>query len=171
VILDALPFMSAAGDTAATEASAAEAMAPMRDMLRAQSQEAYAAYQKSAPYLKNLVTPGPNFERVLDWAITSNPASVGDAMYDLATRDLRGKIAAIRSPMLVLGSWYGLRQFSSREAVEATFRRQYAQAPNWTFAMADTARHFIMLDSPEWTWTQMDAFLAGAAGIAKEAGR
>jgi hypothetical protein len=59
----------------------------------------------------------------------------------------------------VLGSWYGYKDFSTKAAVEATFRRQFAKAPRWTLALADTARHFVMLDSPEWTWSQMDAFL------------
>jgi len=52
---------------------------------------------------------------------------------------------------------------STRAAVEATFRTQYAKAPHWTLALADTARHFVMLDSPEWTWARIDAFLAGDA--------
>lgn len=40
-------------------------------------------------------------------------------MCSIATRDLRGAIEDIQTPMPVLGSWYGLRAFSTREAVEA----------------------------------------------------
>jgi hypothetical protein len=65
--------------------------------------------------------------------------------------------------MLVIGTWYGMKEFSTRAAVEATFRRQYAQAPDWSLALADTARHFVMLDSPDWTWAQIDGFLASRA--------
>ena len=61
VIVDALPFLGAAGDSAATEAR--RTMAPMRDMIRGQSQEAYAAYQRNAPYLRGMVAPGPDFRR------------------------------------------------------------------------------------------------------------
>jgi N-formylmaleamate deformylase len=159
VIVDALPFLGGAGDTAATEASARQSMEPMRQMVRGQTQEAYAAFQRQAPWLRGMVAPGANYERVVKWAETSDHTSVADAMYDCGTRDLRGKIAAIQSPMLVLGSWYGYKDFSTKAAVEATFRRQFAKAPRWTLALADTARHFVMLDSPEWTWSQMDAFL------------
>jgi pimeloyl-ACP methyl ester carboxylesterase len=163
VIVDALPFLGATRDTAATEESARKAMEPMRQMIRGQTQEAYAAYQHQAPYLRGMVAPGPNYDRVVQWAATSDPIAVADAMFEVNTRDLRAKIATVRSPMLVLGSWYGYKDYSTREAVEATFRTQYAKAPRWTLALADTARHFVMLDSPEWTWARIDAFLAGGA--------
>jgi pimeloyl-ACP methyl ester carboxylesterase len=163
VIVDALPFLGAAGDTTATEESARKAMEPMHQIIRNQTREAYSAYQRQAPYLRDLVAPGRNYDRVVEWAAASDPVAVADGMFEVGTRDLRPRIAAIRSPMLVLGSWYGYRAFSTREAVEATFRRQYANAPHWTLALADTARHFVMLDSPDWTWAQIDAFLAGSA--------
>lgn len=171
VIMDALPFLGAAGDSAATEESARRAMAPMRDMIRGQSREAYVAMQRSAPWLRGMVAPGPGFERVVRWAETSDHLAVADAMYDIGTRDLRERIAAVPAPMLVLGSWYGMKEFSTREAVAATFTRQYAKAPHWTLALADTARHFLMLDSPEWTWAQMDAFLADSDVVTRETGR
>jgi len=170
VIVDALPFLGATRDTAATEESARKAMEPMRQMIRGQTQEAYAAYQRQAPYLRGMVAPGADYERVVQWAATSDRITVADAMFEVGTRDLRAKIAAVRSPMLVLGSWYGYKDYSTREAVEATFRTQYAKAPRWTLALADTARHFVMLDSPEWTWARMEAFLAGGATASANGG-
>jgi pimeloyl-ACP methyl ester carboxylesterase len=172
VVVDALPFLGGTRDTAATEESARKAMEPMRQMIRGQTQEAYAAYQSQAPYLRSMVAPGPNYDRVLQWASTSDHITVADAMFEVGTRDLRAKIAAVRSPVLVLGSWYGYKEYSTRAAVEATFRTQYAKAPHWTLALADTARHFVMLDSPEWTWARIDAFLAGdATASANRGGR
>src|SRR5262249_32480797 len=158
---DALPFLGAAGDSTATETTAKASMAPMRDMIKNQTQEAYAAFQKQAPWLRSMVAPGPNYDRVVQRAETADHASVADAMSDIGTRDVRPQLSTIRSPMLVIGTWYGMKDFSTRAAVEATFRRQYANAPRWTLAMADTARHFVMLDTPAWTWAQMDAFLTG----------
>ena len=163
VIVDALPFLGGAGDTTATAEIARQRMEPMWKMMRSQTQEAYVAYQKNAPYLRSMVAPGPNFDKVLEWATTADRIAVADAMYDISSRDLRDQLPGLRSPMLVLGSWYGMKDFSTKDAIEATFRRQYARAPQWTLALADTARHFIMLDAPQWTWTQMDTFL-GAAG-------
>jgi pimeloyl-ACP methyl ester carboxylesterase len=173
VIVDALPFLGGAADSTATAESARKAMEPMWRMMRGQTQEAYAAYQRQAPYLKSMVAPGPNVDRVVEWAVTSDRIAVADAMFDVSSRDLRDKLPSLRSPVLVLGSWYGMKAFSTREAVEATFRRQFARTPRWTLAIADTARHFIMLDAPEWTWTQMDAHLGAAGSSARrnESGR
>jgi len=173
VIVDALPFLGGAGDSTATAESARKAMEPLWKMMRGQTQEAYAAYQRQAPYLKSMVAPGPNYDRVVEWATTSDRIAVADAMFDVGTVDLRDMLPAMRSPVLVLGSWYGMKAFSTREAVEATFRRQYAGTPKWTLAMADTARHFMMLDAPQWTWAQMDAFLGAAGSSARltEGGR
>jgi len=171
VIVDALPFLGASWDTAATEESARKAAEPMVSAIRNQTQEAYVAYQHQAPYLKTMVAPGPNYDRVLEWATTSDKNTVADAMGDIMSRDLRPKLPNVRVPVLVLGTWYGAKQYTTREAVEATFRRQYARTPQWTFALADTARHFIMLDSPDWMYAQMDAFLsAPSAGKLARAG-
>lgn len=160
VIVDALPFLGAVWDSAATAESARKAAEPMVAAIKAQTQESYVAYQRQAPYLKSMVAPGPNYDRVLEWATTSDRSTVADAMADITSRDLRDRLPSLRSPILVLGSWYGTKAYTTRAAVEATFRRQYARAPQWTLALADTARHFIMLDSPDWMYAQMDAFLS-----------
>ena len=167
VIVDALPFLGGAADSSATEESARKQMEGFRLMLRNQTQEAYAAFQKQSPFLKPMVAPGPNYDRVVAWAGASDHTTVGDAMYDISVNDLQPRLGTIRSPMLVLGNWYGMKEYSTRAATEATFRRQFKNAPKWTLAIADTARHFIMLDSPAWTWDQMDAFLAGTAMSAR----
>ena len=39
------------------------------------------------------------------------------------------------------------------------FEEQYQGLPKLNFAMADTARHFIMLDDPQWFFAQVDGFL------------
>src|SRR5215831_9700830 len=120
VIVDALPFLGALWDTAATEESARKAAEPMVAGIKNQTQEAYVAYQHQAPYLKAMVAPGPNYDRVLEWATTSDHNAVADAMGDIMSRDLREKLPSLRVPVLVLGSWYGMKAYTSREAVEAT---------------------------------------------------
>jgi pimeloyl-ACP methyl ester carboxylesterase len=170
VVLDAVPFLGGLGQPQATSETVRAQMEPMRRMIAGQSQEAYAAFQKTAPHLRGIVTGEANFARVLDWASTSNPAAVADAMADVYSTDLRNRVADIRSPLLVLGSWYGFKDFSTREAVEGNFRAQYAKAPRWSFALADTARHFLMLDDPEWTWTAVSGFLDSLAAVRPVAG-
>ena len=42
---------------------------------------------------------------------------------------------------------------------EQTFEEQYQGLRTLHFAMADTDRHFIMLDDPQWFFAQVDGFL------------
>jgi len=170
VVLDAVPFLGGLGQPAATRETARAQFEPMHKMIAAQTQEQYAAFQRQSPYVRTMVTGEENLARVIAWAAASDPRAVADGMMDVATTDLRPQIASIRSPLLVLGSWYGLKDYSTREAVEKNYRDQYASAPRWTFAMADTARHFLMLDAPDWTWSKVDEFLAANASKTAIAG-
>ncbi len=161
VIVDALPFLGGAGDSNATEASAKAAMEPMRVMIRSQTKEQFQAFERMSPYVDGLVSGAADRARVRQMGVDSDPASTADAMAETNSTDLRSRMGDIRAPLLVLGSWYGLREYTTRERVDSLYRAQYAGAKSFRFALADTARHFIMLDAPEWTWSQMDAFLAG----------
>ncbi len=161
VIVDALPFLGGAGRPGITADSARVAMAPLRQMMRAQTREQYAAYMRNAPFLRAMVTRPDDLARVTEWGVQSDPVAVADAMFDVNTTDLRAEVARIKAPVLVLGSWYGMKEYTTREGVENTFRTQFEKLPKVTLAVADSAKHFIMLDEPAWTWKQIDAFLAG----------
>ena len=167
VIVDALPFLGGAGRPGATVDTVRASMVPFRDMIRSQSQEEYAAFQRQSPFLREMVTGPEDLARVTDWATRSDHTSVADAMFETYTTDLRDSLDRIATPVLVLGTWYGMRRVTTRAAVEATFRSQFARLPQWTLSVADSARHFVMLDNPDWTWKQVDSFLAAGSGTAK----
>jgi hypothetical protein len=81
-------------------------------------------------------------------------------MFEFYTTDLRPDTAKIHVPVLVLGTWIAYKQYTTREAVLQSFETQYAQVGNRRILLADNARHFIMLDDPQWFFTNLDAFLA-----------
>lgn len=49
------------------------------------------------------------------------------------------------------------------QAADVTSRKRYAQLKNCKIVMADKARHFIMLDDPQWFYGQLDGFLTSRA--------
>jgi pimeloyl-ACP methyl ester carboxylesterase len=167
VIVDALPFLGGSGQAGATVESARAQWQPIHDMLAGQTQENYAAFQRTSPYLKEMVTSPENLARVTDWGVHSDHLSVADAMFDVGTVDLRDQVDRIHTPVLVLGTWYGMRAMTTRAAVDSTFHAQFARVPRCSIALADSARHFVMLDAPDWTWTQLDQFLSASAGTSK----
>ena len=92
--------------------------------------------------------------------MTSDPKMTAQAMYDMYVTDLRDDIAAIKTPALVLGSWIAYKNFgATRDSVTQVFTSQYQQMPHTQIKVSDTAKHFIMLDDPEWMLSQFDQFL------------
>jgi len=156
IIVDSLPFLPASFMPTAT----AETTKPMAEQMRAGMAVARPQFvTNSIPRVRMMVTKPADFDRIMSWVKTTDPLAAGDAMFDLFTHDLRGDIAQIKSPTLVLGAWIAYKDYATREEVEGTFRKQYTQLKNCQIVMADT-RHFIMLDNPQWFYQQVDTFLA-----------
>ena len=97
--------------------------------------------------------------RITGWGTRSDRNTVIDTMATLIGTDLRQDVARIASPTLVLGTWIAYKDYAPRAATEATFRSQYRQLPGVRVAMADTARHFIMYDDPDWLHASIEQFL------------
>ncbi len=160
VIVDAFPFLPVAFNPSAT----AESVKPMAEQMRAATAAGGEQFvQNSAMSVKTMVTKPADFDLVISWVKTTDPIAAGNALFDLFTHDLRGDLAKIKSPALVLGTWIAYKDFSTRADVEASIRQQYAKLKNCKIVMADNARHFIMLDDPQWFYSQLDAFLASHA--------
>jgi len=107
-----------------------------------------------------MVEKESDFERIMNWGLTSDRTAVTDAMCELFGADLREDLGAIKIPTLVLGSWIGYKQYNTdREHVDANLHAQYAKLAGVRIAITDTAHHFIMWDDPGWMFAQMDGFL------------
>jgi len=164
VIVDALPYLPAVFNPAAT----VENSKAMAEQIRAAMAKGGADYEKqSEAAIKGMVTGGANFDLVMSWAKTTDPVASADGMYDMFTHDLRKDVSAIASPTLVLGTWIAYRDndqdTATRGEVEKNFHSQFANLKNAKIVLADHARHFIMLDDPQWFYGQVDAFLSATA--------
>lgn len=170
VIVDALPFMIGAGGQVKTLAEAKPIIDQMTAMMKAQTPEQTAQFFRgpNAPG-RFMVTAPEDAETISRWGVASDATAVGNAMAELFGMDLRDDLSKIQSPALVLGTWIGLRdqmkaygQTLTRDQVVGRFDEQFAKLPQRHFEMSDTARHFIMLDDPQWFFARVDAFLADA---------
>jgi len=157
IIVDALPFLPAVFQPGATVDSVRGQAEQMRKAMIASNEEQRRKSTESA--VRAMVTSDANYQMVLGWSMRSDPVAVGNAMYDLFVHDLRPDESRVTSPVLVIGTWIGLKQYTTRDAVEKNFHAQYSGVKNLQFVMADNARHFVMLDDPEWFLAQTDKFL------------
>ena len=78
---------------------------------------------------------------------------------ELRPLDLRGAIARIKSPLLVLGSWKGYQTIRTPEQVQRAYAQQFARAPGAIIHFSAEGRHYLMWDDYTWMCGQMDDFL------------
>ncbi len=90
---------------------------------------------------------------IATWQYRSNRRTLGLALIELATTDLRKEIASISSPVLVLGSIY-----ETKEKSYELIGQQFTQLPKAVIHVADS-KHFIMYDQPTWFYNELDQFL------------
>jgi N-formylmaleamate deformylase len=166
VIVDSLPFLAGAQMQAATLEDANPSIAAMRSYFSSMTPKQYEDAARSGVATAFMVTSPADHETINQWSLATDQRTMAEAMADLMGIDLREDLARIRVPTLVLGTWSGLHEQLkkygtelSREDVVQTFARQYQKLASLHFALAETARHFIMFDDPQWFFQQLDAFL------------
>lgn len=159
VIVDSLPFFPGAMNPAAT----AEAMRPMAEAMRTQMLAADAATHArgAEAALRGMTRDAARTETLKAWGRASDRATTAQAMYELMTTDLRGELARVESPALVLGAWAAYAPMgSTKESTANIFRTQYAALDGVRLEMSEGGYHFLMWDDPSWVQSHIRDFLA-----------
>ena len=159
VIVDALPFLPAAGNPAAT----AESNQPMAQMMRQRMSETDEATfrQQAAASVQSMSRDPKRVEEIARWSADSDRDTTAQALYELMTTDLRGELGKVHSPALVLASWAAYAALGqTQDATRTIFDAQYAALPGVRIEMSEAGYHFLMWDDPQWLRTQIAEFLA-----------
>ena len=163
VIVDSLPFLAAIQNPDMTVAMARPMAANMRQQMTGQMSAAMARQMAAT-----MITDTARISQATRWSLASDPATVGQAMYDLYTTDLRAELGRIQQPVLVLGAWAAYKNYgSTKESTQAIFERQYAALPRHRVEMSEAGRHFLMWDDTAWFFAQTDTFLRQSAAARK----
>ena len=158
VIVDSLPFLAGVMDPTATADSVKASAAMMQKMYSGPATEQTEKMSEMA--VKSMVTKPGDLATIMDWSRHSDRKTMGTAMYELMTTDLRDALAKITSKTLVIGTWIAYKEYATRNQVEANFNAQYAKLKNYRLVLADDARHFVMLDDAPMFYRTVDKFLA-----------
>lgn len=158
VIVDAMPFMGGMTDPGASVAAVSAQFAPMAAQVSASSPEAFAAFQGSM--IPQWVTSPEQAKRIAAETSKSDPPTVGRALGELMSTDLRADLGKITCPTLVLGALADKTQYAPKDRVVKTFHTQYAALRGVRFEMFDRAKHFIMVDDPTGFQKALDGELA-----------
>jgi pimeloyl-ACP methyl ester carboxylesterase len=143
----------------------------MKTYMQGMTSEQWQATTRTGTSTNSMATSEKDQMTLIEWGLASDQKTVTNAMIDLVSVDLRPELGKIETPVLVIGTWIGLKNYgATEEAVTGVFKQQYAGVKHLRFVMAERAHHFVMWDDPSWFNTQVDAFLAGgnqlsAAGL------
>jgi N-formylmaleamate deformylase len=157
IAVDGVPFLSALMNPAADVDSVRAPAEQMRELYASLTPAQLTAQSKLS--LASMMKNPADVERAVVWASASDPKTIGVAMYELMTTDLRNEVGAITSPVLLIGAAAFAPDAETRARVRSAYERQVAKVPNHRVVMADEARHFIMFDTPDFLWTSIEAFL------------
>ena len=157
LIVDSLPALGAVQMPSITQEQLQAMSSQMQSAMRAQDAASSNASQRRT--VAGMASAPADVERIIGWGQRSDRETVIRAMGTLMASDLRQDVAKVQSPTLVLGTWIAYKDYAPRAAIEATFQQQYAQLPGVQVALADTARHFIMYDQPDWMHARIEQFL------------
>jgi pimeloyl-ACP methyl ester carboxylesterase len=163
IIVDSLPFLAGTWPGIKNVEAASKQATMLRKMIGGQPQESYEAFVRGGASLKPMITGEADLARAIDWSLKSDRTAVADAMFELMTTDLRPVLPKIQSPALVLGSWIGMKEYTTREAVEIIFKEQYTGLASYQFILSDDAKHFLMLDAPQWFYQTLETYLKSPA--------
>jgi len=158
IIVDSAPFFSALQNPLATEESAKAVADLSRKQMQDLSKEMLAANLDMM--LPAMILAKKNIQIAKTWGLDSDGPTVGLAMYELMTTDLREKIAVIQSPVLMLGAWVAYKNYgATHESVESNYRSQYSKVKDFQIFMTDIGHHFIMWDDSEFYFDKLNIFL------------
>jgi pimeloyl-ACP methyl ester carboxylesterase len=160
ISVDGLPFLAGVMFPGVKDVEGAKkGVAAMKQMISRQTPEQFANYQRGVS-IPSMVTRPEDVERIADMCGKSDPATVGEAMGELLSRDFRPELGKIKCPILVLGALAGLLQYAPRETLEQNYKTQFTNAPQTRYEFFDKAKHFIMIDDPAGLYAVLDKELA-----------
>jgi pimeloyl-ACP methyl ester carboxylesterase len=165
VAVDGLPYLGALGNPAATAEASRPIAEQMRKMYASLTREQLA--MQSGMAFAQMITDPKQAEAATAWSAASDPATAGQAVSEMMTTDLRETVAAIRTPVLLVGAASSAKDDAARQQLTAAYEAQVAKIPDHRVAMAEHARHFVMLDDPAFLFSTLDAFLGGRPAAAR----
>jgi len=156
VIVDTLPFYALLYSPTAT----VEMMKPQAEAIR---QQVIATPADQFAAMQQIVVPqlvkNADGQKLIEASDTASDRTVfANSMAEDLTTDLRGDVATIKTPALVM---FAVDSSAKPDATqyETLMRSVYKPMPNVTLVRIDDSRHFIMYDQPTKMDAAMEAFL------------
>lgn len=160
IIVDSYPFLAALRQPGATEETVQFPREMMIQRMTQMDSVQFRRQQKNT--LSAMISDERNIQKALKWSMQSDRATIVNAMGDLMQTDLRDDISKIQTPtyIMVAGniSMNGQRLYSKKQ-IQQLAQEQYKNLSEKTISVAENARHFIMMDDPQWFYQTLERYL------------
>ncbi len=157
IAVDGVPYLPGLGDTSMTPVKAMGQAAQFSAMAATFTSEQLGMQMAMA--MRAQSRDSSNSAMGARWGRASDGATMGRAMAEMLTTDLRAEVAAIRTPVLLIASGFDFTE-DRRTLVRASYAAQVSRIPDRRVVMAKNARHFVMLDDPQYLYSMIDDFLS-----------
>jgi len=154
IAVDGVPYISALGDPSVTPQSQRQGAQQTASFMASLTPEQYA--QQNRMSIETMVADEEMRKRVAADSGRSDPATVGRAVAEMMTTDLRPQMSEIDIPLLLVQA----ADSGGNEAMRAAYARQVEPIPDHRHVVAEQGRHFVQLDDPEFLAREVLAFLA-----------
>ena len=165
VVVDGVPYLPALQQPQATVASMKAAAEQVRRTLSALNAQTFAEQNRLT--LRFMVRDPKSAERLAKMTSQSDPATVGTAMAELMTTDLRDQLKAIQVPVLVLVPADSGVPGLDAETVQQRYKNQFASVRRCRIEFVPNVRHFVMIDDPQYFHSALGKFLADPSEYVK----
>lgn len=160
VVVDGLPYFPTVFDIDATPESMKDRAEALRDEISAEP-----ASPKAGPtYFDQHIIDPKDAAFMNETTPKSDSKAMGNIAYEQFTTDFRSELHNIGVPTLIIGA--GQPWIKSPDDVKGFVdwsRTRMGNIPDVELVVAERARHFIMIDDPDWFLETVKAFVAGAA--------
>lgn len=155
VIVDALPYYAVVFNPAATVETMKPQVEVIRQQILAVAADQYAAMQPAM--VAQMVKNKDAQKELVEVSISTDRKVLVNAMCEDMLTDMRGEVATIKTPTLMLYPYDPDLQGPDPAMVDAMYKNAYKSMPNVTLVRVDASRHFIMYDQP----AKLDAAVEG----------
>jgi pimeloyl-ACP methyl ester carboxylesterase len=148
MIVDALPFYGMLFGPSATP----DTVRPVVEQMRA-GLVSGAAPLDPPPHMSNT---DAGKEKVAAWLMASDRKTIGEALVEDATTDVRADLPKINVPVTVV---YAVSSLERKAMTDGLYREAYKALPKATLVSVSDSDHFVMLDQPVAFTTAVETFL------------
>ena len=148
LVVDSLPFYGMLFGPTATP----DAMRPVVEQMRS-AMVSGSTPMAVPPHMSN---SDAGKAKILAWLKSSDPKTVGEALVEDATTDVRPDLPSLTIPVSVL---YAVPSADSKAMAQGLYSNAYSKLPGVKLVPVEGSEHFIMLDQPQQFAQQVEAFL------------